>query len=111
MNMPLALTKEQIHHLNEYPMLVYRMSEHAGVIGIAPMVFTYALCVHINPNPPEGHYEYRYCYESYCDVLYAFNNWDGKGHPPGNWIKRKGKDGDLINPNLEDLDHAKSQIC
>ena len=70
-----------------------------GEIAIMRMIFTTALCCHISRNPLDFPYKYRYCYENHADCLRDFNEWDGKGHPKGNWIKRKGHQGDLVNEN------------
>lgn len=69
--------------------------EH-GVCAVSPhFIYTVAIVCGIN----EVGYRYRYCYPTLLDAMSAFNDWDGCGHPPGNWIKRKGEGGDLPNPN------------
>jgi hypothetical protein len=40
-----------------------------------------------------------YCYHTMAEAVEAFNNWDGNGHPPGNWIKHKAEDIEETNPN------------
>ncbi len=59
------------------------------------MIFTVGLVVGLD----EISYKHRYCYHSNEEAVRALNEWDGKGFPPGNWIKRKGIDGDVTNPN------------
>ena len=66
-------------------------------IGLGNLLFTTGLYVDID----EIGYSHRYCYPSSVDALLAFQNWDGAGHPPGNWLVRKGLGGDLRNPALE----------
>ena len=84
--------------------LCHRPCEHQGEIGIMRMMFTTALCCHIDLNIFNIPYEYRYCYSNYGDAMHAFKTWNGEGHPPGPWIKRKGADGDLPNPYLTEMD-------
>lgn len=57
------------------------------------MLHTVAIVVGLD----EGGYRYRYCYEYQQEAIWALMFWDGHGHPPGNWIKRKGEGGDLLN--------------
>ena len=68
------------------------------------MAYTYALCVNISTDISDLPYDYRYCYGNLTDCLVDFHRWDGKGHPEGNWIKRKGAFlEDLRNPDYEDV--------
>ena len=34
-------------------------------------------------------YDARYCYPIERDALHDLREWDGKGDPPGDWIKEK----------------------
>jgi len=43
-------------------------------------------------------YQRRYCYEHQLAARAALLAWDGRGHPPGPWIKCKGAGIDLLNP-------------
>ncbi len=45
-------------------------------------------------------YERRYCFEHEHQARDALLDWDGVDHPGGDWIKCKGIDIDLLNPNL-----------
>jgi len=86
------MNKEQIIELGYHsPKLIN------GVwCGLMRMAFTIGLFVGID----EIGYSYRYCYESVkeaTDALAAYE--DTNDHPTGVWIKRKGKGGDLANPN------------
>ena len=69
-----------------------------GICALQQMCFTTGLFCKINPF----NYAYRYCYHSLAEARDAIETWDGEGHPPGNWIKRKGQGDDLPNPNYED---------
>jgi hypothetical protein len=42
-----------------------------------------------------GGYKGRYCYPSFAEAKSALLIWDGVGHPPGEWIKYKGEDGEF----------------
>lgn len=48
-------------------------------------------------------YSRRYCYEHEEDAKTALNQWDGKDHPSGPWIKCKGAGLDLLNPLIGSL--------
>jgi hypothetical protein len=65
--------------------------------GMLAMLFTYALVYGLDEF---GDYKWRYCYEHAGDVVLALSLWDGTGHPPGAWIKRKGHpaEGELLGP-------------
>lgn len=65
-----------------------------GVCSIRRMIFTTGLFV----NMDELGYQYRYCYQTRAEALSAIESWNGEGHPPGDWVKRKGEGGDLSNP-------------
>ena len=62
--------------------------------GLHRYLFTCGLVVGLD----DMGYSHRYCYERHEDALAALKAWDGAGHPPGPWIKRKGAGGDLLNP-------------
>lgn len=51
-------------------------------------------------------YQRRYCYRDREEASRVLAAWDGKGHPPGNWIKVKGvyegRAIDEFNPNFVD---------
>jgi hypothetical protein len=73
-----------------------RFIEGKGWCALSQMLFTWALCVGLDPVGRK----YRYCFEHHKDALDSLQNWDGQGDAPGNWIKRKGLGEDLINPNF-----------
>ena len=58
-----------------------------------------------NPNSMCDFYDYRYMYATEGEAVEACVKWDGEGHPPGNWIKRKGGGPDLDNPNYKSNDN------
>ena len=74
-------------------------------IGIIRMLFTWDLCYNINPKSMFDAYEYRYAYETEGEAVEACVLWDGEGHPPGNWIKRKGIYPEISNPNFKTNEH------
>jgi hypothetical protein len=66
-----------------------------GVLyGLQKEIYTTGLFCDLTPVS----YLHRYCYEHHADARKALRAWDGQGHPPGPWIKRKGLDGELLNP-------------
>jgi hypothetical protein len=46
-------------------------------------------------------YNRRYCFEHKSDASKALDEWCGNGHLSGPWIKCKGAQIDLLNPNLK----------
>ena len=70
-------------------------------IGVIKMLFTWDLCININPNSMFDAYEYRYMYETAGEAVEACSQWDGEGHPPGKWIKRKGIYPEISNPKYK----------
>lgn len=83
------LTEEGYYHSKEI--------EGKGLCGIRSFMYTTGIVYNIQIN--EYCYEGRYCYENAADALKAFNEWDGKYHPTGPWIKHKSKYYDQHNPN------------
>lgn len=74
-----------------------------GLCGVNRFMFTHGLVVGLTP----WGYSHRYCYPMHEyrveDIVSILMEWDGEGFPPGNWVKRKGEDGDLSNPILENV--------
>lgn len=69
-----------------------RLCVIGGVIcGLGRFAFTTGLMVGMTLGEP---YSRRYCYEHEVEALVALLTWDGEGHPPGPWIKVKGRMGD-----------------
>jgi hypothetical protein len=62
-----------------------RMLPSGVRIGVIPMLYTGALCVGIS----KFGYERRFCYGDLAEAVLALETWDGKGDPPGAWIKEK----------------------
>ena len=65
-----------------------RQLEDGTIIGVGPMVFTWALYVGLSMSS----YDRRYCYEGFSSAVIAARTWDGSGDPPGSWIKEKPSD-------------------
>lgn len=74
-----------------------RELEDGTLIGFTRMAFTFAVVVNMDFTG----YSHRYCYQAFTEAIKDFNEWSGVGHPPGNWIKRKGMNKDLKNPNYQ----------
>lgn len=47
-------------------------------------------------------YAARFCYGSHAVAAAALKAWDGKGDPPGPWIKYKGRGGERLGPGATD---------
>lgn len=70
--------------------------------GIARFAYMTGLVVGINRLS----YQYRYCYHKYIEACSSLNHYeDTNEHPIGNWIKRKGLESDLSNPNYITNNH------
>ncbi|ULQ48359.1 hypothetical protein JN531_017145 (plasmid) [Flagellatimonas centrodinii] len=70
-----------------------RVLPDGRVVALHPFLFTVGLVVGLTAT----HYQHRYCYPDAASAHAAITSWDGVGHPPGPWIKRKGLDGELAN--------------
>ena len=84
---------------------IFKRFESGLEIGVIKMLFTWDLCYNINPNSMFDLYEYRYMYATEGEAVKACVLWDGEGHPPGNWIKRKGGGPEISNPNFKTNEH------
>lgn len=74
-----------------------------GLCGLQRYIYTWAIVAGIDAF---GGYQRRYCFEHRDDAEESFSKWDGLDHPEGPWIKLKGLNVELLNPNLGD-DHEK----
>jgi hypothetical protein len=72
--------------LKENGYITAKLLATGKLAGISQFMFTYGLVSGIT----EYGYEMRWCYKSYLEALFALDEWDGKGTPPGMWIKEKG---------------------
>jgi len=79
------LTDELLKSLNNMGIQHVREIPNQGICGLEG----YGYLVSVNCDMDYFGNGYRYCYESFEDAFNAVNNWDGNGHPPGPWIKRK----------------------
>lgn len=61
-----------------------------GVCVLQHFIFTCGLLTNVT-FPLWCTYDFaaRYCYESFADAKHALATWDGKGDPPGPWVKEK----------------------
>lgn len=66
-----------------------------GVCGLQRFMFTSAIVCGMDYTGRR----YRYCYHTLAEAALALMEWDGQGHPGGDWIVRKGEGGDVPNPN------------
>lgn len=69
-----------------------------GLCGMSYFMFTVAIIYGLN----ESGYIGRYCYQNEEEAQAAFDKWNGKGDPDGNWIKHKGSR-EYSNPKLNTL--------
>lgn len=73
-----------------------------GLCGIRRLLFTVGLWYNIEYGGKAGAPEGRYCYHTMAEAVAAFNEWDGEGDPPGDWIKHKGSRGEWFHPDSTD---------
>jgi hypothetical protein len=67
------------------------------VAGLQRMLFTVGLMVGID----QYGYRTRFCYKTASEAIHAIQTWDGKGDPPGLWVKEKGNGRkDRFNPRV-----------
>lgn len=72
----------------------YRRVIEGQVVAVAKFLYTWGLLLDVT----EESYSGRYCYASFDDAMFAMENWDGTGDPPGPWIKYKGAGGERLGP-------------
>jgi hypothetical protein len=84
------LIGEGYHNLKVIPGL--------GICGLRRFIYTTAIVVGIDGTGYKG----RYCYpnDKVLGCLIAFETWNGKDLPKGDWIKYKGEGGEFLNPNM-----------
>lgn len=70
-----------------------RRLPNGELIGTQRMMFTTGLFVGLTASG----YRTRFCYEHEGEAVAACRAWDGRGDPPGPWIKEK--PADRLNPN------------
>lgn len=78
------LTREQVQGLG-YTFI--REISGRGWCGLSTFIFTTGLVCGITRDG----YMTRFCYEKEDKALAALLCWEGKGDPPGPWIKEKGR--------------------
>lgn len=60
-----------------------------GLCGVQRFIYTCGLLTRMSFDGPAYNYRARYCYPLASEALRALSEWDGKGDPPGEWIKEK----------------------
>ncbi len=88
-------TSEQLDRIKKENEFLDIKVMNGKVYALNRFIYTTGLLVGVN----EHTYEHRYCYPNHADAREAFATWDGVGLAPGNWIKRKGSDGEMANPD------------
>lgn len=89
--------------------LACRTLPNGWVLDLVPMVYNYRLVIESPADNAAGCYTDGWCFgrERIGEALFALAIWDGKGDPPGPWIKhtrtgrygpgsKLGKDADLV---------------
>jgi hypothetical protein len=82
------MTEELEQFLTENEYVELREIEGRGICGLRNFMFTIGLCYGLTEHDYAG----RFCYPRpfTMDAIEAIKTWDGKGDPPGNWVKHKG---------------------
>lgn len=81
------MTKEKlIRYLTETGYFNIRHIEGRGLCAMSHMIFTVAIVYDLDYEGYSG----RYCFHNEQEAQHAFDKWDGKEDPSGNWIKHKG---------------------
>lgn len=80
--------------------LVKWLSPERGYVCVSDFAFTIGVMFGLD----EYDYGGRWCYpkDIYVEAIVAFDLWDGKGDPMGDWVKYKGQDGERFNDNLKE---------
>jgi hypothetical protein len=53
--------------------------------AVLKFIFTWGLCVGLDRDG----YRTRFCFETREEATNSLNSWDGKGFPPGWWLRQK----------------------
>lgn len=69
--------------------LVVREIPGRGLCGLQHFIYTCGLLTNMRFDGVSYAYDARYCYPLLGDALCALREWDGKGDPPGDWVKEK----------------------
>lgn len=76
--------------MNENRFDVLKILPDGTKCGLQTMLFTTGLIVGISEDGLI--YDRRYCYPDMSSAVSALKSWDGRGDPPGPWIKEKPSD-------------------
>lgn len=68
-----------------------------GLCVLRRFIFTVGLCTQVQLDELSCDYRARYCFPDSHDATLTLLTWDGKGDPPGNWLKEKATG--RLNPN------------
>jgi len=80
--------RERIAQAAEQRVLAFVVLLESGEWAyVQRMHFTFALMVGCD----ETGYRTRFCFATLSDAMTALLTWDGRGDPPGDWIKEKGR--------------------
>jgi hypothetical protein len=86
-------------YLEENDYLEIREVPGRGICAVSKvMSFSFCLYYGLTRHDREGKYEYTNLFEAISALL----QWDGQGHPPGEWLVHKGKKGRFYNPDMLD---------
>lgn len=75
----------RVRKLNEQGYFRCLVMPSGEIAGLQQMVFTCGLFVGLS----DYGYRTRFCYEREQEAIDALYSWDGRGDPPGPWIKEK----------------------
>lgn len=96
----LTFDGEFIAHLGMHQEDALHFSDFRSLDGIIcaiePFAYTWAVVVGLT----DSGYQRRYCFENKLDACESLQQWDGRDHPGGPWIKCKGIGIDLLNPSF-----------
>lgn len=103
----MALTREAIIQLGY---IDARQLPSGEWIALGSSIYTLDLYIGIDETGWRCKWMYPAAYGR--DAGEAFKHWNGTGHPPGSWVKRKDKHGDAWHPNAyrPELDHESDQL-
>lgn len=83
------LASGQVPEVWRKQFVLVRIVPDRGLCGVQPFLVTSGLVVGMTFDGLTYGYTHRYCYESPLEATRALREWDGKGDPPGEWIKEK----------------------
>lgn len=95
-----AIDPKLLKILKENGYCFFKVMPNGEIAALGAQIFTVGLFIGLD----ETGYRTRFCFETAAQALTSLLAWDGKGFPPGWWVKQKPED--ISNPLLGEENDA-----